>query len=159
MSIREDMPLLARHEGEWHGTYTFIDNDGKVIDHHDSIVTCSFPTDGKFPYFQTNRYKWDDGREQTIEFPASYADGKIHFDTERIKGYAWEVDDRTIVLTWTYVANPQEYLYEMIQLDDGGTNRARTWHWFRDGVCYQRTLINERKVGGQTPNEVPGGAR
>jgi hypothetical protein len=146
MGIKEEMPLLARHEGEWHGTYTYVDTDAKVTDHHESIVTCAFPSEGEFPYFQTNRYKWEDGREQFIEFPASYSDRKIHFDTDRLKGYAWEVDDRTIVLTWTYRSNPGEYLYEMIQLDDSGTNRTRTWHWFRDGICYQRTLINERKV-------------
>jgi hypothetical protein len=146
MGIREDMPLLARHEGEWRGTYTFVDADANVIDKHESVVTCSFPADDQFPYSQTNRYKWADGKEQLIEFPASYKDRKIYFDTERINGYAWEVDENTIVLTWRYVANPNEYLYEMIQLDDSGTNRTRTWHWFRDGVCYQRTLINEQKV-------------
>lgn len=146
MGIREEMPLLARHAGEWRGTYTFVDSDAKVIDKHDSIVTCSFPADGEFPYFQTNRYKWADGKEQLIEFPASYKDRKIYFDTERINGYAWEVDENTIVLFWRYVSNRKEYLYEMIQLDESGTNRTRTWHWFRDGVCYQRTLIDERKV-------------
>lgn len=146
MSIKDEMPLLARHEGEWHGTYTFVDDAGKILDKHSSIVVCSFPEEGEWPYFQTNRYRWSDGRDQLIEFPASYKDGKIYFDTERINGYAWEVDERTIVLTWRYVANPQEYLYEMIQLDDSGTHRTRTWHWFRDGICYQRTLIDEKKV-------------
>ena len=146
MSIREEMPLLARHEGEWRGTYTFLDLEAKVLDKHDSVVTCAFPSEGKFPYFQTNRYTWSDGREQVIEFPASYADGKIFFKTDRIDGYAWEVDDKTIVLTWRYMTDPQEYLYEMIQLDEAGTHRSRTWHWFRDGVCYQRTIIDERKV-------------
>lgn len=146
MAIREDMPLLARHEGEWEGTYTYVDSDGKIIDRHDCFITNSFPPEGEFAYHQTNRYRWDDGREQVIQFPATYKDGKIYFDTERINGYAWEVDERTIVLTWRYVKNPQEYLYEMIQLDDSGSHRSRTWHWFRDGICYQRTLINERRV-------------
>lgn len=146
MPIRDEMPLLARHEGEWHGTYTFVDLEGNVTDRHRSVITCGFPEGGKFEYHQTNRYSWDDGREQTIEFPATYRDGQIHFDTERINGHAWEVDDKTIVLTWVYVTNPGEYLYEMIQLDESGTNRTRTWHWFREGVCYQRTLIDEKKV-------------
>lgn len=146
MSIRDEMPLLTRHEGDWKGTYTYVDSTGNTIDNHESLITCAFPDDGEFPYRQINRYKWEDGREQVIDFPASYKDGRIYFDTERINGYAWEVDDRTIVLTWYYVSNPQEYLYEMIQLDDSGNHRHRTWQWFRDGICYQRTLIDEERV-------------
>ena len=146
MGIREEMPLLARHEGDWRGTYTYVDAGGNVIDKHSSLITCAFPDVGEFAYQQTNRYTWEDGRKQEIDFPASYKEGKIYFDTERLVGHAWEVDERTIVLTWRYVHAPQEYLYEMIQLDDSGDHRHRTWHWFRDGICYQRTLIDEERV-------------
>ena len=41
---------------------------------------------------------------------------------------------------------PGTYLYEMIQISDCGDYRSRTWHWFRDGRCIQRTLIDEQKV-------------
>jgi hypothetical protein len=34
----------------------------------------------------------------------------------------------------------------MIQLSDDGQHRARTWHWFKDGVLMKRTIITERKV-------------
>ena len=30
MSIREEMPLLARHEGEWLSEYIYVDNEGNV---------------------------------------------------------------------------------------------------------------------------------
>jgi hypothetical protein len=146
MSIREEMPLLARHEGEWEGTYTFIDRGGKVIDHHRSHLTNAFPAEGGFPYHQTNTYTWDDGRTETIEFPATYKDGKLWFDTERINGYCWEVDGNCIVLHWVYVKDPSVTLYELIHLDDAGNNRTRTWHWLKDGVCFQRTLIDEARV-------------
>lgn len=145
MGIREEMPLLARHEGEWHGTYTHVDAHGNVTDRHESVLQCMFPSEGP-PYFQTNRYRWPDGREELIEFPASYADRKLLFDTDRISGHCWEVDGRCIVLTWNYKQMEGVYLYELIHLDDSGKNRTRTWHWFRDGVCFQRTLIDERKV-------------
>jgi hypothetical protein len=146
MSIKEEMPLLARHEGEWHGTYTFVDREGTIIDQHRSVLHNTFPEDGSAPYFQTNDYTWDDGREEHLEFPASYADGKIHFLTDRMDGYAWEIDDHCIVLTWRYVKDPTVTLYELIHLDDSGTNRTRTWHWLKDGVCFQRTLINEKRI-------------
>lgn len=146
MSIRDGMPLLARHEGTFRGTYTFVDAAGNVTDRHECELAHAFPESGEPAYFQTNHYRWPDGREEHIEFPASYADGKIHFDTDRIKGFAWEVDDQTIILHWRYKSDPQTYLYEMIQLDASGTHRTRTWHWFKDGVCFQRTLIAEERV-------------
>ena len=144
--IKKEMPLLARHEGVWEGTYTFIDPNAKVIDKHRSRVTCSFPDDGEVPYFQLNEYTWDDGKTERIEFPATYKDGKIWFDTERINGFCWEVDDHCIVLHWVYVQDPSITLYELIHLDDSGTKRTRTWHWLKDGACFQRTLIDERRV-------------
>jgi hypothetical protein len=147
MGIREDMPLLARHEGKWEGTYTFIDPTGKIIDHHKAELSCSFPEDGEFPYWQTNHYTWPDGRTETIEFPATYKDKKIYFDTERIDGFCWEVDENAIVLHWIYKKDTSVSLYELILLDESGTKRTRTWHWLKDGTCFQRTIIDERRVG------------
>lgn len=150
-SIRSEMPLLARHEGTWQGTYTYVDSQGAVTDRHASVLTCGFPDDDtEYAYFQTNRYTWEDGREETIAFPATYRDGHIYFDTERINGHAWEVDDRVIVLTWNYLKQPGVVLYELIHLDESGRHRTRTWHWLRDGVCFQRTLIDEEKVSDAT---------
>lgn len=146
MGIREEMPLLARHEGQWAGTYTVIDRAGAIIDKHASHLTCRFPTEGEFPYHQTNTYTWDDGRTETIEFPAMYANGRLIFDTERIDGFCWEVDEHCIVLHWIYKADTSVTLYELIHLDDKGDNRTRTWHWLKDGVCFQRTLIDEKRV-------------
>lgn len=147
MSLRDEMPLLARHEGEWVGTYIYIDAEGKILDRHSSHLTCRFPDADLNAYHQTNRYTWDDGRTEEHQFPATYRDGKIWFDTERIRGYAWEVDDKTLMLTWHYRREPEKYLYEMIQLSSDGHHRARTWHWFdENGEIYKRTIIKEERV-------------
>ena len=45
--IKEGMPLLARHEGEWKGVYTYIDPDGNIIDKHKSHLSCTFPEEGE----------------------------------------------------------------------------------------------------------------
>ena len=145
--IALEMPLLARHVGEWDGTYVWVDEGGAVVDRHRAQLTCAFPDDGPYDYLQVNRYTWDDGRAERIEFPATYRDGRLHFDTDRISGSAWEVDDRTICLTWTRKDDPGGFFYEMIQLDDAGENRARVWQWFEGGVCRRRTLIDERRIG------------
>jgi len=146
MGIREELPLLARHEGDWAGTYTWVDQDGKIIDQHKSLLNCTFPDEGDFPYFQVNTYTWPDGRTERNEFPATYHDNKLWFDTERIDGHVWEVDENTICLTWVRKDDPDGFFYEMIQLDRSGKNRSRVWQWFENGVCTKRTLINEVKV-------------
>ena len=151
MSIRTEMPLLARHEGEWSGVYTHVDAAGKVIDQHKSHLSCRFPETGEYDYQQTNVYTWDDGRHEEFSFPAQLRAGRIWFDTERIEGSAWEVDSMSIILHWRRKDIEDACLYEMIQLSECGQHRTRTWHWLHRGELFQRTLIKEEKV---SPSEV-----
>ena len=144
--IRKEMPVLVRHEGIWEGTYTVIDNDGKIIDKHKSRVTCDFPEGAASPYFQTNRYEWPEGKVEEYQFPGEYCDKKLWFDTERIDGKAWEADDSIIILWFSYKDIPDAFVYEMIHISDCKNHRARTWHWFKNGEIYQRTLIKEDRV-------------
>lgn len=149
MGIREAMPLLARHEGVWDGVYTHYDAAGKQIDRHRSRLLCRFPAQGH-PYHQTNYYTWDDGRMEVRDFPATYAEGRVWWDNELIKGWAAEVGldalRRTIMLYWQRQGDPELYLYEMIQIADDGATRCRTWHWIRKGRLETRTAIEERLV-------------
>ncbi len=145
-AIKDEMPLLARHAGDWVGTYTLIDTEGNILDKHKSHLTCQFPESGPYAYYQVNRYEWADGKREEHQFPATYRDKQIWFDTDRIQGHAWEVDDATIILTWNYKSMPGTYLYEMIQLSPCGNYRARTWHWFSNYQIVRRTLIQEERV-------------
>lgn len=148
MSIREDMPLLARHEGVWDGVYTYYNAAGEKIDQHTSRLFCRFPAGGEFPYHQTNYYTWDDGRTETRDFPAAYHDKRVWWDNELIKGWAAEVGldeySRTVMLYWQRQGDPSLYLYEMIQMSDDGQSRCRTWHWIRNGLLETRTAIQEK---------------
>ncbi len=149
MGIREDMPLLARHEGVWDGVYTYFNAAGEKVDEHTSRLFCRF-VDGPMPYHQTNHYTWPDGRTEIRDFPATYRDKRVWWDNELIKGSAWEVgeDDynRSVMLFWERTGDPGLYLYEMIQLSDCGTKRCRTWHWIRNGQLETRTAIQETFV-------------
>lgn len=146
MDIRREMPLLARHEGEWGGTYTYITAEGTVTDKHESLVVCSLATEGH-DYYQVNSYTWADGRTEEHRFPGVYlGGGRCRFDTERISGEFWEVDTQTIYLQWVYKAAEDMRLYELIVLSEDGKRRNRTWQWHRDGACFQRTLINETRL-------------
>ena len=146
MSIRNEMPLLARHEGQWEGVYIHVDPQGAIVDQHKSLLTCTFPDSGPFDYFQTNVYTWDNGKQESLTFPALYRDKRIWWDNERITGSAWEIDQKTIMLTWTRKDLAGSSLYEMIQLSDNGIHRARTWHWFENDILVKRTLIKEEKL-------------
>lgn len=146
--LRRDMPLLARNEGIWEGWYRYYSAEtGKLVDEHRSRLICRLKEEGEFPYHQTNHYFWEDGRTDVRDFPASYADGRIWWDNDLIKGWAaaMKPDDfnRSTCLHWTRKGDDNLYLYEMIQLSDCGKFRSRTWHWYKDGKCFQRTLIDE----------------
>jgi hypothetical protein len=144
--VHDTLPLFARHEGVWEGEYIHEDTAGNELDRHASRIEVHFTDDLVAPYQQTNTYTWADGRTQVIDFPATVRDGRVHFDTDRILGHAWEADDRTIILTWHYKSDPQHYLYEMIQIDASGQHRARVWHWFDNGELVRRTLVKERRA-------------
>ncbi len=145
-AIRTDMPVLARHEGEWEGVYIHVDADNREIDRHRSHLQCLFPAEGPHAYYQINTYLWADGRREEIHFPAAYRDKAIWWDTERIVGRAWEVDARTVMLTWSRKDTPAAYLYEMIQLSEDGRHRGRTWHWFENDILVKRTCIRETRL-------------
>ncbi|MBF2025825.1 MAG: DUF3598 domain-containing protein [Oscillatoriales cyanobacterium C42_A2020_001] len=145
-SIRDAMPVLARHEGDWVGTYSVLDLEGRMIDKHTSHLTCQFPTDGSYDYYQINRYKWADGKREEHRFPAIYQDQKLWFDTDRIQGEAWEADGATLILKFSYKTVADFYLYEMIQISPCNNYRARTWHWFKNHQLFQRTLIQEERL-------------
>lgn len=150
--LRENMPLLAANEGVWEGVYRYYDAEtGQMVDEHKSRLVCRIPEDGKpADYHQTNYYFWEDGKTDFREFPANYKDGRIWFDNDLIKGWAaaMQPDDNNLsqCLNWVRKGEDNLYLYEMIQIDKAVENRSRVWHWFRDGKCYLRTLIDEKNV-------------
>ncbi|MBH8552717.1 DUF3598 family protein [Nostocaceae cyanobacterium CENA357] len=145
-NIREEMPVLARHEGDWVGTYTLVDTAGQILDQYESHLSCQFPENSPHPYYQVNRYKWSDGKQEEYEFPGMYSDKKLLFDTERIQGKAWEADDSVVILWFSYKTNPEMNLYEMIYISPDNNYRARTWHWFKNYQIFQRTLIQEERL-------------
>lgn len=150
--IRKNMPLLAEAEGVWEGWYRYYDAEtGEMTDEHRSRLICRLPEDGKpADYHQTNYYFWDDGRTDIRDFPANYHDGRIWWDNDLIKGWAaaMQPDDNNLstCLNWIRKGEEDVYLYEMIQVDKPHNLRSRTWQWFRDGKCFQRTLIDEHRV-------------
>lgn len=140
------MPIMDKHLGEWRGEYIHVDADGKIVDRHASHLFCRIPEDGSFSFIQTNTYTWDDGRQEVFDFGGRVENEIAYFDTERITGEMSQVDDLTIVLTWSYKDDPDNYLYELIQLSRDGRHKCRTWHWMDGDRLVKRTIISETKV-------------
>ena len=96
------MPLLARHEGVWDGTYTYFNAQNEKIDEHASRLLCRFPDEGPAPYHQSNYYTWADGKIDNRDFPAEFRDKRVWWDNELIIGWATEVPldqyNRTVML-------------------------------------------------------------
>ena len=147
MSLKNSMPVLARHEGVWDGYYRYYDSQGKKVDEHKSRLLCRL-IDNK-DYHQTNLYRWKDGKKDFRDFPAEIINNRLIFNTD-IDGWCAEVDldeyKRTMFLYWKRKNESDTYLYEMIQMSDDGLTRARTWQWFKHDRLFQRTLIDESRV-------------
>ena len=147
-ALEKLMPAMLLHEGTWEGSYRFVDLDGNTTDQYSSRVICSFPDDGPYAYMQKNRYVWDDGRTAEFEFGGEIRGDRLWWDTDRFSGYGWTTDDDIIMLTLDRNDEPGVSFTETILLAPNRDYRARTWHWFRDGRLFQRTLCDEHRVAG-----------
>lgn len=143
MTIREAMPALFAHEGEWEGVYTHLARDGTILDRHRAWTRCAFPADGPHAYVQYNRLTWDDGRVVERSFGGVYRDGLIHWDTDRFHGHGWETREGVLMLRLDRKDEPGVHFVESIQIAADGRTRARTWQWFDQGSPTRRTLCDE----------------
>lgn len=145
-TFRREMPAMLLHEGVWEGVYTHIDRDAAVIDKHKVRIRCEFPTSGEFAYIQHNHFIWEDGREYKACLPGVYQNGRLWWDLETFKGSAWETKDNLILLNLDRKDDPGSNFFEIIAMGSDGKHRSRTWHWFKDGTLFKRTLCDEWKV-------------
>ncbi|WP_250631861.1 DUF3598 family protein [Rhodoflexus caldus] len=141
-----NLKLFPLHTGVWEGTYTRLSPDGKVLDHHKSRLTLRL--NGNC-WEQLNEYFWDNGRYERHNFGKNYFNeaGIMTFDNDRIYGTSWESGD-SIILEWTYKADPGSKLYEIINTIGPG-HRMRVWQWSHSGRFEGLTMIEERQVSTQ----------
>ncbi len=143
MTIREALPSLYAHEGEWEGVYTHLARDGALLDRHRTWTLCEFPRAGPHAYVQHNRMTWEDGRTVERRFGGVFRDGLIWWDTDRFHGFGWETREGVLMLRLDRKDEPGVHFIETIQLAADGRTRARTWQWFEQGAPTRRTLCDE----------------
>lgn len=138
-------PSILRHEGRWIGTYTHLDTTAAVIDRHASEVVCEFPDAGPFAYIQYNRFLWPGGRETFARLEGELRGDRLWWDAATFCGWAWETREGLILLDLERKDDPGARFHEIIVTAPDGMTRARTWHWFRDGGLFKRTLCDEAR--------------
>ena len=140
------MPAMLKHAGVWEGVYRHVDSANVEIDRHEARVECLFPNEGPFAYIQKNLFTWDDGKEYRSTLEGVLRDDKLWWDNDMFSGCSWESEFGLILLNLNRKDDPGANFYEIICLGDDGNHRARTWHWFKDGKPFKRTLCDERRV-------------
>lgn len=143
--VKQIFPLIYKHAGVWEGNYHHVNIDGDLIDTHKSRVECVFPEEGEVVYIQCNKFDWANGKSYEVEFSGIIKDEKIYWDTETFSGYGWE-SGNCVLLHLDRKDDPGASFTEIIVMGEDGRHRARTWHWFKDGICFKRTLCNETKI-------------
>jgi len=145
-TVRDGMPLLALNEGVWEGTYRFVTPTGELVDRYDFRIRVVLSDDNARAYRQETHYSWPDGRTEDRVFEAQYDDRALTWDDGRIAGRMWEIDDRTLYLTFGFASQPELRCFEMLQMGRDGKKRGRSWLWYKDEELYQVVLISERRV-------------
>lgn len=150
--IADTMPLVASQQGVWEGTYVHLDADHREIDRHSSRLVCRLfdGDDGTARLAQSNIYDWADGTREVRYFDGVFRDDRVWFDNENIVGWTGAISldetNRTIMVGWVRTGEPDFRFYEMITVAEDGQAKNRTWHWYRKGRLFQRTIINEALV-------------
>ncbi|MEO9467413.1 DUF3598 domain-containing protein [Parasphingorhabdus sp.] len=151
MKIEEAMPQLLHHVGVWKGEYVHFDGDNREIDRHASMLICKLLNEpGKQRLEQSNIYDWPDNSRETRHFVGILNNDKLVIQNENIDGWVaplvLDETERTLMVLWTKTDDASFRYYEMITLSEDGQTKNRSWHWYRDGRLFQRTLINEKLI-------------
>ena len=136
-----DVPVFDQHVGIWEGTYRYFSADGELTDVHHSRLELQRDCN---QWTQTNTYRWDDGKTVTFSFPGTFsAENVLTIDTPRLYGEAWE-SKNMILLTWTYLDQPESQNFEMINLLSANS-RVRSWQLTDGGEVNGFVLISETR--------------
>ncbi|MDE2442477.1 MAG: DUF3598 domain-containing protein, partial [Betaproteobacteria bacterium] len=83
-------------------------------------------------------------------FDGIFQDDRIWIKNDLIDGFVgalnYDETNRTIMVGWTRTHEPDFRYYEMITVAEDGQAKNRTWHWYRKGRLFQRTVINENRI-------------
>ena len=145
--MTDGFPAHRAHAGIWKGTYRHLGADCALEAETASTVWCEFPEQGPVFYRQRIELVSSAGEVTRASFDGTARGDHLWFDTPTFTGRSWETADGVVLLNLQRRDEPGAHFVEVIILAEGGLRRARTWHWFRDGALFRRTLCDEARVG------------
>jgi hypothetical protein len=143
------LPDLARQMGVWEGTFRRYDAEGRLLDVVASTVVQGLEArEGRWHYSQTSLFPRAASGPQRIEASGQIEGGRLHFQSERLGGWAMDVPEApgTTVLLFESRDGSNLQVQEISQLVDGGRRRWRTTQILQEGRLLGRSHIDEHKT-------------
>jgi hypothetical protein len=143
------LPALAEQMGVWEGVFRRYDAEGGLQESFAiTVVQRLEARDGRWLYSQTSLYSESARGPRRIEASGEFREGRLHFQSERVRGWAMDVPDApgTAVLLLESLDGSGLQMQEVSQLVDGGRGRLRTTQILREGRLVGRSHIDERKT-------------
>ena len=141
-AIERHMPVLARGSGRWTGQTRVISPEGKPLDSYTVDTVTRFPTDGSADYSAHVIHTWPHGKQRDIVILADYRGNQLEWRTPAT-GQMREIDDRAVYVTFSLAHDPSVKVRGLINISPDGTQRTRTWHWFKDEELFRLSLAWE----------------
>ena len=157
--LRRRMPLTAKMEGVWEGTFRRIGPKGEIIEALPSRITVQLLPDGEaYDYRQINVLNPGSDEEQRIESYGKWDVDRLRFFNGRLEGWAKAVaaDEagQTAVFLMEFKDGSGLTVSEVVSFRPGNPDtRMRATQYMRDGRIVRRTLIDETRVSG--PRRTP----
>ena len=156
--LRRRMPLTAKMEGVWEGTFRRVGPKGEIIEALPSRITVQLLPDGEaYDYRQINVLNPDSDEEQRIESYGKWDVDRLRFFNTRLEGWAQAVaaDEagRTAVFLMEFKDGSGLTVSEVVSFRPGNPDaRMRATQYMREGRIVRRTLIDETKVSSPPPD-------
>ena len=155
--LRRRMPLTAKMEGVWEGTFRRVGPKGEFIEALPSRIIVQLLPDGEaYDYRQINVLNPDGDEEQRIESYGKWDVDRLRFFNGRLEGWAKAVaaDEagQTAVFLMEFNDGSGLTVSEVVSFRPGDPDaRMRATQYMREGRIVRRTLIDEIKVSGPVP--------
>ena len=155
--LRRRMPLTAKMEGVWEGTFRRVGPKGEIIEALPSRIIVQLLPDGEaYDYRQINILNPGSDEEQRIESYGKWDVDRLRFFNGRLEGWAKAVaaDEagQTAVFLMEFNDGSGLTVSEVVSFRPGDPDaRMRATQYMREGRIVRRTLIDEIKVSGPVP--------
>jgi len=148
-----DLPALVRQQGVWRGRFRRYDAGGRLLETFPSTITVRVVQEaGLWCYHQISLHGPPEAPQRRIEARGTIHSGRVWFASDRYRGWAMDLPGESaaagslLVLHARDPADPD--LHEIISCSPDGQRRWRVAQALRQGRLTGRTVIDERRPGG-----------